>query len=149
MSVTLTDEQHDWATRFCNLDIKAAGSTAGHYAAPGGPGPNGGPRQGRVVRVEHTGKFRMRPPGQGAYSEREYSDWVDRHPKKKDHWVPLTTDANGQRIVDKAYTPEALWKRRFYYAKMGEDKDSGVVWEVWCNDDGDGEEIDIYVKVPS
>jgi hypothetical protein len=91
----------------------------------------------------------MRPPGPGAYTDDEYANWAARHPKKQTHWVPLNTDENGQRIVDKAYTPEALWRRRFYYAKTAEDRDSGVAWEVWCNDDGDGEETDIYVKVPS
>lgn len=143
MADTLTNEQHDWATRFCHLNIKDD-----RGSAPGG-GP-GAPHTGKVVRVEYDpGKFKRKPPGAGAYSEAEYSDWLSHHRNKKDQTFPLTIGKNRERIVDPNSTPRALWQRRFYYARMNEDKDSGTVWEIWCNDDGDGTEADVYVKVPS
>jgi hypothetical protein len=142
MSDTLTDQQHDWATRFCDVDTRETSRAS----APGG-GP-GGPKNGKVIRVEHDpGKFNRKPPGKGAYSESEYADWISHHPHKKDESFALVTGEDHKRIVTPASTPRALWGRRFYYAKMAEDKDIGATWEVWCNDDGDGAEVDVYVKV--
>lgn len=140
MSDTLTDAQRLWAAGFCGIDLTPA---AQEEAAPGGPSP------GKVVRVEYTGKFHRKPPGEGAYSESQLSDWIDRHPRRTQHEVMLSTGADGKRIVDKSTTSAALWARGMYYARMGEDQSVGITFEIWCGDEGDGEEIHVIVKLDS
>jgi hypothetical protein len=101
------------------------------------------PRPGRVVRVEHEGRFRRKPPGPGAYSEKQLRDWYDSYPHAKTKSVDMV---NGKRTQDKAYTPEDLWRRGYYYAITNVFGNSGT--EVWLNDDGDGKVIGIDREIP-
>jgi hypothetical protein len=101
------------------------------------------PKPGRVVRVEHQGRFRRKPPGPGAYSEEQLRDWYKFHPHAKTESVDMV---NGKRTQDKAYTPEELWSRGYYYAITNVFGDSGT--EVWLNDEGDGKVIGIDREIP-
>jgi hypothetical protein len=101
------------------------------------------PKPGRVVRVEHQGRFRRKPPGPGAYSEEQLRDWYKFYPHAKTESVDMV---NGKRTQDKAYTPEELWRRGYYYAITNVFGNSGT--EVWLNDDGDGKVIGIDREIP-
>jgi Domain of unknown function (DUF4157) len=96
------------------------------------------PKKGRVVRVEHQGRSRRKPPGPGAYSSEELRSWYDWHPNAKMESVVMV---NGKRTQEKAYTPEELWKRGYFYALTNVFGSSGT--EVWLNDHGDGRVIGI------
>jgi Domain of unknown function (DUF4157) len=100
------------------------------------------PKKGKVVRVERESRFRRRPPGPGAYTDAEYSRWLERYPDLKREFVDLV---NGKRTQDKAYTPEELWRRGYFYAVKRVHGDWG--YEVWLNDDGDGKKLDIAFMV--
>jgi hypothetical protein len=114
------------------------------------PSP-GKPPRGRVVRIEHVPripqnpKFRRRPPGPGAYTQQELDDWFEHHPD-----AAFAGGANlesGKRTRDKAYTPEALWKRGYYYAKTSVNpviQQGQNTWETWLNDEGKGSVIDVF-----
>ncbi len=101
-------------------------------------------KKGKVVRVEHAGKFSRRPPGPGAYTQAELDSWYERHPKATSAGGANLVD--GERTKDKAYTPEELWRRGYYYAKTSAPEDTQDAWESWLNDEGDGKVITIFVR---
>ena len=101
-------------------------------------------KEGRVVRVERTHKFRRKPPGPGAYTEAELNGWYERHPKATGAGGANLVD--GERTKDKAYTPEELWRRGYFYAITRVSEESQQAWESWLNDDGDGKVITIFVR---
>ena len=100
-------------------------------------------QKGRVVRVEHQGRSTRRPPGPGAYTEEQLRNWYKFYPNAKTESVDMV---NGKRTQDKAYTPEELWKRGYFYAITNVFGNSGT--EVWLNDDGDGKVIGIDRQIP-
>ena len=102
------------------------------------------PKKGKVVRVEHAGKFSRRPPGPGAYTQAELNSWYERHPKATSAGGANLVD--GERTKDKAYTPEELWKRGYYYAKTSASEEWQQAWESWLNDKGDGKVITVSVR---
>jgi hypothetical protein len=101
------------------------------------------PKKGRVVRVEHPSRLRRKPPGPGAFTSEELRSWYDDHPNARMDSVLLV---NGKRTEDKAYTPEELWKRGFFYALTNPFGSTGT--EVWLNDKGDGRVIGIDRELP-
>jgi Domain of unknown function (DUF4157) len=101
------------------------------------------PKKGRVIRVEHQGRWRLKPPGPGAFTQDELREWYDRHPDAKLDSVNLV---NGRRTQEKAYTPEELWKRKYFYAITNVFGNSAT--EVWVNNDGDGKVIGIDRENP-
>jgi Domain of unknown function (DUF4157) len=101
------------------------------------------PKKGRVVRVEHQGRWRLKPPGAGAFTQEELREWYDRHQNAKLESVNLV---NGRRTQEKAYTPEGLWKRKYFYAITNVFGNSAT--EVWVNNDGDGKVIGIDREMP-
>ena len=94
-------------------------------------------QKGRVVRVERQPR---RPPGPGYYTEEQLREWYNFYPYAKMEFVELV---NGKRTQTKAYTPEELWRKRYFYAIT---RSSGT--EVWLNDDGDGKVIGIERGLP-
>lgn len=100
--------------------------------------------RGRIVRVEHTGRFSRRPPGPGAYTQAELDSWYERHPKATSAGGANLVD--GERTKDRAFAPEELWKRGYYYAKITVSEDMHQAWESWLNDEGDGKVITIFVR---
>jgi len=101
------------------------------------------PKKGRVVRVEHQGRYRRKPPGPGAYTAEQLRDWYKFYPNAKTESVDMV---NGKRTQDKACTPEELWKRGYFYAITNVFGNSGT--EVWLNNDGDGKVIGIDREIP-
>jgi hypothetical protein len=101
------------------------------------------PKKGRVVRVERQGRSRRKPPGPGAYTEEELRDWYKFYPNAKTESVGMD---NGKRTQDKAYTPEELWRRGYFYAITNVFGNLGT--EVWLNNDGDGKVIGIDREIP-
>jgi hypothetical protein len=101
------------------------------------------PRKGKVVRVERESRWRRKPPGPGAYTFEQLRDWYKFYPNASMASVELV---DGKRTQDKAYTPEELWKKGYYYALTNVFGSKGT--EVWLNDGGDGKVIGIDREMP-
>jgi hypothetical protein len=108
------------------------------------------PKTGKVVRIERKrkeDKFKRKPPGPGAYTQEELRNWYEAHPNAKTKSV---NKVNGKRTQGKAYTPEELWWKGYFYAITNVFGNSGT--EVWLKDpdrdDLDGKVIGIDREIP-
>ena len=98
----------------------------------------------RIQRqADDCARFKRVPPGPGAYTEAEYSDWHRRHP------ASVLEHAWEGRSTHGEYTPAWFWARGYFYSGSIYGGYHGARFEIWLNNDGAGHEYRLWQEAKS
>ena len=84
-------------------------------------------------------RYRREPPWVGAYTEDEYKEWVQKHPKAEFYWG--NRSSKNQPFTRR---PKWFWDRCYFYAGRTYGGSKGAIMEIWLSNKGDGLEYRVF-----